>query len=150
MNLTLLVFLLICFSYCFNLHFPKFSQYNPSLTSAPTIFRASWYNISPSQCGLIYRSSVATRLCSLNQMVCMASNPSCSFDRMSPAKKQPMSLSNGSRRQSFGWLSASGNNGLCLGSLIPSRSNPWLLRNSRRSCATSFEYPYTCQWVQHH
>ena len=43
--------------------------------TAPMTLRASWYKMSPSQCGLYLRSSSATRLCSRNHKVCITSKP---------------------------------------------------------------------------
>ena len=51
-----------------------------------TIFRVSWYSLSPSQCELSYCSSASSLLCSLANIVCMQVSPRNSFTRPSPEK----------------------------------------------------------------
>lgn len=59
---------------------------------AMLIRRASWNNVSSSQCGLMWDNSVATRLCSRAIKVCMQVSTSCSLTRISPASKQNLGI----------------------------------------------------------
>lgn len=56
----------------------------PTWTMAPTIFRASWYSLSPVHWGFRCFSSVASRLCSRIKRVCIAASLGVSDDRESP------------------------------------------------------------------
>jgi len=67
------------------------------------IRRVSWYNWSPSQCGLTWWSVVSMRLCSRSHSVCNTANTLCSFARLSPttcslhASNHPSYLENSAR-----------------------------------------------------